>query len=235
MSRPFLATLAIAAVAALTAACGGPTTPQASGSASDSSTNGPGPTRGSGAFACSGEAPVEEVAAAVALIDAANLAEDSTISPIQGIRFTAAGTLAACGRLADGATGDALWAAAWVYATAGTDPAPLLPLLSNDDPTIRVIAAAGLASLGRAEGLDSLVQLISVDAGLRGSLPPVTVARFAAYTLSGLIEGAPDSVGGASTGTPEERSAATAAWTSWLEANRARVTFDPERHTWQLR
>ncbi|HYN69988.1 MAG TPA: hypothetical protein VEX41_07250 [Candidatus Eisenbacteria bacterium] len=235
VSRPFLATLAFAALAALLAACGSSPTPVSSGSASASSTNAPGSTGGTGAFACPGDAPAEDVAAAAGLIDAANLAENGTISPIQAIRFTPAGTLAACRRLSDGVGGDALWAAAWVYATGGTDPAPILPLLAYDDPTIRAIAAAGVASLGRPEGLDALTELISVDAGLRGSLPPVTVARYAAHTLSSLIDGAADSVGDVSTGTPEERSAATAAWTSWLEANRARVTFDPEAHLWQVR
>jgi len=185
--------------------------------------------------ACAGNAPAEDVARARTLIDAADLADDPSITAIQEIRFTAAGTLAACQRLGEGVAGDTLWAAAWVYGTGGQDPAPLLPLLANDDPTIRAIAAAGAASLGRPEGLDALAALIAVDVGLRGSLPPVTVARFAAYTLSGLVDRAADSVGDVPTGTPEERSAATAAWTSWLEANRARVTFDPEQHTWQVR
>ena len=234
MSRLFPAILAIAALAALAVACGDRTAPEGSAAGSAAPSQASGASIGPASGACAGDAAAEEVAAAVALIDGANLAEASTISTIEGIRFTPAGALAACRRLAEGADGDALWAAAWVYATGGTDPAPLLPLLANDDATIRAIAGAGVASMGRAEGLDALAGLISVDAGLRGSDPPVTVARYAAYTLSGLVDRAADAVGDVSTGTPEERSAAAAAWTSWLDANRARVTFDPEQNAWKV-
>ena len=231
MSRLFLAILATAALAALAAACGDATTPAGSNPASASASQASGPSTAPGSGACSGDAPAEDVAAAVGLIDGANLDEASTISPIQNIRFTPAGTLAACRRLAEGVSGDALWAAAWVYATGGTDPAPLLPLLANDDPTIRSIAGAGVASMGRPEGLDALAELISVDVGLRGSRPPVTVPRYAAAILARLIE---SGVGDVSTGSPEERVAAKAAWTSWLETNRSRLTFDAEQLGWKL-
>lgn len=182
-------------------------------------------------MACAGDAPAEDVASAVALIDGANLGDNATITPIQAIRFTPAGTLAACKRLGEGVGGDALWAAAWVYATGGTDPAPLLALLANDEPTIRAIAAGGLVSLGHLEGLDALVELISVAAGLRGSLPPVTVARYAAVTLSRVTEGA---VGDVSTSTSEERAAASIAWQQWLDANRSRLQFDTDQRLWRV-
>jgi hypothetical protein len=119
-----------------------------------------------------------------------------------------------------------------VYATGGTDPDPLLALLGNDDPTIRAIAGAGLASLGRAEGLDALAALIAVDAGLRGSLPPVSVSAFSAATLAGVTDGA---VGDASTRTPEERTSSAAAWQSWLDGNRSRLSFDAEQRRWLVR
>jgi len=219
-------------VAVAACACAAPSATVAPGGSPATVTQAPNSTA---ATTCAGNASAEDVAHARALIDAADLADDPSITAIQEIRSTAAGTLAACQRLGEGVVGDPLWAAAWVYGTGGDDPAPLLALLGNEDPTIRAIAAAGAASLGGPEGLDALAALIAVDAGLRGSLPPVTVARFAAYTLSGLVDGAADSVGDVPTGTPEERSAATVAWTSWLEANRARVTFDPEQHAWHLR
>jgi len=227
--RSLLASLAILAVAAVAAACGGQTAPEGSGAAPAASSLAPVAT---GVTACAGDAPAGDVAAAGALIDAANLADAATITLIQAIRFTPAGTLAACRHLAAGVTGDALWAAAWVYGTGGTDPDPLLALLGSDDPTIRAIAGAGLASLGRVEGLDALAGLVSVDAGLRGSLPPVSVSAFSAATLADVTNGA---VGDVSTSTPEERTDSAAAWRSWLDGTRSRLSFDADQRLWLAR
>ena len=229
MHRPLFVSLAIVALAAVAAACGGQTAPEGSGAAPAASTPAAGAT---GATVCAGDAPAGDVATAVTLIDAANLADAATIIPIQAIRFTPAGTLAACRRLEDGVTGDALWAAAWVYGTSGTDPDPLLALLGRDDPTIRTIAGAGLASLGRVEGLDALAALVAVDAGLRGSLPPVSVSAFAAATLAGVTDGA---VGEVSTSTSEDRTDSAAAWRSWLDGTRSRLSFDADQRLWLAR
>ena len=157
---------------------------------------------GSAATGCEGDGSAEDVAAARALIDSTDVADSQSVDAIQAIRFTGAGTLAACQRLQEGAVGDALWAATWIYVTSGIEPAVLLPLAGNSDSSVRVIAAAGLTALGRLEGLDALTGSIDVDADLRGSHPPLTVAQFAAATLSRYTGAAVDD---AATGTPEER------------------------------
>jgi hypothetical protein len=95
-----------------------------------------------------------------------------------------------------------------------------------------VIAAAGLTSLGRLEGLDALVGSIDVDAGLSGSRPSLTVAQFAAATLSRYTGAA---VANAATSTPEERTATSGAWSSWLRDNRDRMSFNAELQVWAVR
>ena len=226
MPRPLPVLLAIAAIAW---ACSAPSSPVGSGQSPSAVTQTPAGTAVTG---CAGDASAEDVARARALIDATDTGDQQTITALQDIRFTNAGTLAACQRLNEGAVGDALWAATWIYVSSGTEPTPLLPLLANDDPSVRVLAAAGLTSLGRLEGLDALVDLITVDAGLRGSLPPLTVPEFAAATLSRYTDAA---VGDAATSTTEERTAAAAGWSSWLQDNRDRLLFDGERQMWAVK
>ena len=228
MGRPLLPALAIVAVAAFAAACGSSSTPTGSGTLPGSTG---GPVSPAAIPSTPGEPTEADIAAAGGLIDAANLADDATIDAIDAVRFTPAGTLAASRRLAAGATGDALWAAVWVYVTLGTDPAPLLPLLTNDDPSIRSLAAAGAAAMGQLEGLDVLAALLGEDGGLRGAHPSVLVARYAVFSLSSLLADGPGDV---PTGTPDERLAARAAWTTWLETNRSRLSFDKAQHAWRV-
>ncbi|HSO30499.1 MAG TPA: hypothetical protein VLS28_11390 [Candidatus Sulfomarinibacteraceae bacterium] len=170
-----------------------------------------------------------EVAAAAAMIDATDLDDSETIAALQGIRFTDAGTAAARAAIEGGAKGDELWAATWVYASFATDPEPLLAPLGADDPSTRLMAAAGLVSLGRLEGFDVLVGELSSPDWLAGSHPPTTIARFAAHTLeryTGVDLGLDPSA------TPE---AVATAWAAWLETSRDRITFEPETATWSVR
>jgi hypothetical protein len=224
--RPLPVLLAIANIAW---ACGASPPPAGSGQSPGAVTQ---TVAASAVTGCAGDASAEDVARARALIDATDTGNQLTLAALQDIRFTSAGTVAACQRLAEGAVGDALWAATWIYVTSGTEPTPLLPLLANDDASVRVLAAAGLTSLGRLEGLDALVDSITVDAGLRGSLPPLTVSQFAAATLSRYTDAAVDDAG---TSTPEERTAAAAAWSSWLVDNRDRLSFDREQLMWAVK
>lgn len=220
--RPTMAS--VLALAALASACAGPVPeapPQASTqesveapSASIAVTESA-PTE-AGQSPCSGDAPADEVARARALIDAADISDSATIDALENVRFSAAGTLAACQALQKGVLGDSLWAATWLYVSYGTDPAPLVAVVANNDPTIKVLAAAGLASLGRVDGLNALVESIGVDAGLRGSLPPVTVSEFALVTLTRY------------TGLDQVKTE----WTSWLQENRDHLSYDAEQQLW---
>ncbi len=167
--------------------------------------------------------------AARSAIEATDISKPETIGALERIRFTNAGTQAARGVLQAGAEGDALWGATYVYATSGTDPAPLVPLLQNEDATIRVMAAAALVSLGEPAGFDALVKAVSLDEPLRGSLPPESVSGFATFTLTRYT--------GVDLGRTEHASAAdietvAAKWTTWLEQHRDGLRFDAASGMW---
>ena len=172
-----------------------------------------------------------EVVAAASAIDAAKTGDPVSMGTLQSLRFTDTGTQAARQRIEAGATGDALWAATWLYATAGTDPAPLVPLLTNEDSTIRVMAAAALMALGSEDGFDVLVDAISSDDQLRGSEPPTTVARFAARTLDRYT----DAGLSGPAGTPAEKAESARRWSAWLEASHSSLRFDAETGMWASR
>ena len=175
---------------------------------------------------------VPDIAAAGALIDAVHLDDPASVAALGAIEFSDAGAQAARQRIEGDASGDPLWAAVHVYVTGGTDPAPLVPLLTNADPRIRVLAAAGLVSLGRADGFDTLAASITSGELMHASHPPVTVARYAAASLSRYTA---DALPVDPTDTVEQRTALAAAWSAWLAANRSQLGFDPDTGTWAVR
>jgi len=208
------------ALAMLCAACQpAPSGPPPAGSAPVSQATSPGGPSASGTT--SGPA----IDAARTIVNEANVADLESISALSAIRFTDEGAAAAAQAIQSGATGDALWAAVWIYGAAGTDANVLLPLLSSTDPTIRALAAAPLLTWGRREAADELVKLLSVGGLVRGSEPPISLAAFADGTLARFVKGptiAPDA-------PAADRAAA---WTSWLAANEAAMHFDPDTETW---
>jgi len=163
------------------------------------------------------------------VIDATDLSDPATIAAVEKIRFTDGGVQAAREAIEAGADGDPLWAATWVYATSGTNPAPLQPLLQNGDPSIRVMAAAALVSLGEPAAFDVLVSAVATGEPLRGSFPPQSISAFATFTLSRYT--------GVDLGNTENASAAAIKkasddWTAWLAQNRDDLTFDAAAKTW---
>jgi hypothetical protein len=142
---------------------------------------------------CANGEPARESAAAapaaggagqpLAAIRAADLDSEATLSALRLARFTEAGTRAARDFLTSGGDGDPLWAAAWLYASAATDTAPLVPLLDNRDASVRVMAAAALAALEHEGGIAVLRKERGNTATLRGSEPPITIAAFSELTL----------------------------------------------------
>ena len=121
---------------------------------------------------------------ALAAIRAANLDSESSVEALRMVRFTEAGTRAAREFLASGGgDDDPLWAAAWLYASAATDTAPLVPLLDNRDASIRVMAAAALAALEHEGGIAVLRKERGNTEPLRGSEPPITIAACSELTL----------------------------------------------------
>ena len=149
-----------------------------------------------------------------ALIETADLADGSTLDNISTLRFTHAGADAANAVLQAGGSADALWAALWVYASAGTDPAPVEPLLTNGDPSVAALAAAILVGIGDAAGLDPLRAMLDADGQMRDAEPPLSLREFALETLARYVTGSdvPDPQSFA-----DDASAATA-WQAWLDA-----------------
>jgi hypothetical protein len=172
--------------------------------------------------------PSGDVAAARQVLEATDLANPETLSDLEAVRFTQAGQDAARALLASGASGDALWAATWIYATSGTDPSVLAPVLADEDPTIRALAAAALLSWGRPEAAAVLRDLLSATGHLRGGAPPLLISEFAAYSLGRSIEG--PTIDAAA--TPAD---VTTAWTSWLAANESSMQFVAETGKWGAR
>jgi hypothetical protein len=201
-------------------------TPGGSGAPQVSSVPHSGGPQGSGAKPDSPATPDgPAVEAARAAIDANNLADPATLEPLMVIRFTDEGAAAAAQAIQSGATGDALWAATWIYEASGTEPDVLMPLLSNPDVSVQAMAAVTLLAWGKREAAPVLVQLLSASGFIRGSEPPTSVSGFAAGALDRFVKG-PEI---AATATPEELAAA---WSSWFGANQAAMQYDPDTARW---
>lgn len=137
---------------------------------------------------------------------------------------------AAADALAAGAAGWEKWAATLVWANQGDSVAPLLSLLTDPDPTIRVMAAAGVLSRGGVDGFAPLIDALDDAAVLAGSEPPVTIWLFAATTLVALTgESANGPPFDADTG---QQTTAKTRWTAWLAAHRATLRFDDVTAQW---
>lgn len=166
------------------------------------------------------------VDAARAAIERATLSDPDSISELSAVRFTDEGAAAAAEVIQSGATGDALWAATWIYGAFGTDPAVLLPLVSTADTSVRAIAAATLLAWGQREAAGVLVALLSAEGVVRGSEPPLSIAAFARSTLDRFVDG-PTIPADATPGEHAE------AWQSWLAENEASMQFDLDAATWR--
>jgi hypothetical protein len=160
----------------------------------------------------------------------ADLASEATIDEIGGtLRFTRAGEEAARQTLVSSTNTNALWAALWVYASAGTDPEPLRPLLTNSDPSLRAMAAAILVSLGDAQGFDELRKALTDESSLLGAHPPRSIQTYVLGILSQYIsaDGMP-----AEPATEEGLPAAATDWSTWMEQHAFNMQFEPSSGTW---
>jgi hypothetical protein len=214
-------TLVVAiAAAVLVGAC------QTSASPTPGATTSGGPvTSGAPSDPAPGTSGGPGIAAARAAIDAANLADAASLDTLDAIRFTDDGAAAAAQAITGGASGDALWAATWIYGTSGTDPAVLKPLLANDDASIRAMAAAAALSLGERAAARVLVALVTVDGNVRASHPPISIAAFSSNALAQYIAGPTIAAGVSPTDT-------AAAWTAWLDAHESSMQFGADTGTW---
>ena len=167
------------------------------------------------------------VSAARTAIDAANLADEATLEAISAVRVTDAGVEAAAQAIRGDASGDALWAATWIYTGHGVEPDVLAPLLANPDPSIRAMAATTLLAWGRLEAVRVAIDLIPEQGNVRGSEPPLSLSDFARGALDREIQDPPIGLDAA----PAD---AAAAWTTWIAANEAALRFDPATGLWSV-
>ena len=177
--------------------------------------------------ASAGDAAVD---AAASVLTAARLSDADSLAALQGLRFTAAGTAAAARLLSSGVTGDTLWAATYVYASSGGDPAPLRPIASTTaSPSIRAMAAAGLVGRGELEGFDPLIAALDGSDPMDGAEPAEDIWEFAADVLERYTQ---TGFGPTLAATEAERATIQAHWKAWLDANRAHLRFDPSSELW---
>lgn len=164
-------------------------------------------------------------------IEAASLSDQASLNTVDAVRFTDAGRTAAAELLERGVSGDAKWAATWVFASDPSGPGLLRPLLKDANASIRAMAAAGLISIGDPFGFDPLVAALTDDDFLTGSEPPRPIWQFAILTLE-RYTGALDVARLPDAPTVEELEEAQARWALWLDANRSSLVFDDATGTW---
>lgn len=171
------------------------------------------------------------VAAASTILKATQLGDPATVAALQGVRLTDAGAQAAGDMLRAGATGDALWAATYVYGSGSGDPALLRPVAVDQtaSATVRAMAGAGLVGHGDAAGFDPLIAALTGTDRMDGSEPPGFVWEFAADVLERYTH---QGFGPLLTATDAERTTIAAQWTSWLGTNRTKLRFDPVSQLW---
>ena len=227
-SRPRVRSICLAALTVLSLAVGC----TGDGGGSTPTGGGGGGGGGGGSGAPEPTTPAMTVEEATEVLEAADLADQVSRFEIDAVSDTQAAVDAAAGVIAEGATGDPLWAAVYVYANGGDDPAVLVPLLSDPDPTIRVMAAAGAVAMGERAGFEPLVAALTDTSTFAGSDPPLQIWQFATGTLA-------RSTGVAENGPPfdaneRRRLLAVDRWTAWLEASGDGLTFDPDTGGWSV-
>jgi hypothetical protein len=184
---------------------------------------------GSGAAGSGAAGSGADAQAVDRVIRATSLADRASIQALDGIRFATAAAPAAAAVLATHPAGDVLWAATWVYASSGTDPAVLAPLLADADASIRVMAAAALVGLGDRAGLPVISASLAETDPVRGSDPPVAIGDFAAYLLGRYVV-APDAP--PLPATADDAAAYPGDWATWLADHQGALRFDQGSHTW---
>ena len=160
---------------------------------------------------------------AKAAIDAAAFDDAESLEQLGPLAFTEEGAAAAAEVLAATPEGAAKWAAVYVYANGGDDAEVLTPYLADADPSVRVLAAAGVVTMGGRAGITVLIDLLTVNDTLTGSTPPMRVWEVAAANLLSMPA---DGLGPALDADDATRAVSQQAWRDWFTANGARLTFD---------
>ena len=167
---------------------------------------------------------------AAAALSSFSFENDDAQYAVHDHRSDAALVHAAGDALATGVSGPQLWAATWIWVNEGDDAAPLLPLLTNSDPAIRIMAATGLIARGRSEGFAPLIDELTDASVLIGQEPPTSgwaAATTSLVRFTGIADNGPPFDADAS-----RRVLAQQRWRDWLTANQASLTFDGGKGLW---
>lgn len=167
---------------------------------------------------------------AVAALSSFSFENDDAQYAVHDHRSDSALIQAAGAALTTGVSGPELWAATWIWVNEGGDPLPLLPLLTNADASIRIMAATGLIARGRVEGFAPLIDELNDPSILVGQEPPTTAWAAATTSLvrfTAIADNGPPFDADAS-----RRVVAQQRWRDWLAANQASLTFDGEKGLW---
>jgi hypothetical protein len=168
----------------------------------------------------------------VALLKSVDLADSDTLLALNDAAADPGLEAAAEKALAAGATGDLKWAATWVVVNGAKDAAPLVPLATDPDLTIRVMAGTGLVARGRTEGFAPLVAALTEDALLVGHYPPQPAwleATLALVRWTGVADNGPPFDADAA-----QRAVAQQRWQAWLDQHHDALHFDDDEGRWLI-
>lgn len=179
-----------------------------------------------------GETPPLTQAKAEDILLHANISDPSFFQIFSTLFDTEEGVAAAEHILSTGAQGDTLWASTSLYASAGSDTAPLHQLLTSDTPTIRVLAGGGLVARGDVSGFDPLVEALTSSGWFYGAQPPLRLWHVATQLL---VRATTISELGPPFDADEEQiKEAATRWQQWLEKNCHHLHFDATTGEWSI-
>ena len=133
--------------------------------------------------------------------------------------------------LEDGGADPALrFAATYVWANVGDDPSVLVPLLADTDHSVVITAAIGIIAQGGIDGFAPLIAALTTTTPLAyydTGEPEWSAATVALVQFTGVsTNGPPFDADAGQLLLSQQR------WQSWLEQNRATLTFDAEIAQW---
>lgn len=163
-------------------------------------------------------------------ITGANLDQRDSVNQLALDAEDPQGAQAARQVLAGSPSGDVRWAAVFVYAGSGTDPAPLAKLLNDSELNIRLLAAAGAVLEGDSAGFPVLIDLLTHNDIMWGSEPPRLFREFAATIL--ITATADSSRGPAVDATTSQVAAAQKRWQQWWSASGATLKYNSATRIW---
>jgi hypothetical protein len=156
-------------------------------------------------------------------IAAVSFDDRDSLDALGVLAFSEGGISAAKDALEQEPQGATLWAAVYVYASGGTDPAPLKPYLTEDtDPSVRLLAAGGTLAMGDKAGVEPLIALLASGDRLAGSRPPMFIWEVAVINLQTLTT---EDLGPPPDADDTARATAQQAWRDWFAAHGDGLTF----------